>query len=154
MIITRYLSGLLAIALLAAACDDDDNKDADPKRAELGLQMRATTTQSQIDAGRAQETGLIFTGVWLGVSEIELETEDENIREAQGQDDDDDIEFEGRYTVDLIQGTSSTDFGLADILPGVYEEIEFELNRIIGDTASILITFEKPQDGADPLRVE
>lgn len=153
----KHILGVLALALLATACDDDgDDANVEPEEARVGLEMRATTTLSQINAaGRTAETGLIFTQVLLGAKEIEFETSDENAREDEdGEGDDDDIEFEGRYTVDLINGTSTPDFGLADILPGVYEEVEFELGRIIGDSASIYIEFDRPQDGGDPIRVE
>jgi hypothetical protein len=53
----KNLFGLMAIAALAIACDDDDNNNATIVDARVGVEMRATTMQSQIDAsGRTQET--------------------------------------------------------------------------------------------------
>jgi hypothetical protein len=76
--------------------------------------------------------------VLLGVTELEFETSDAALQ------DDDDIDFESRYVVDLINGTSTPDFGIADIKPGVYEEIEFEVAGLLDDGASVFIAFDRP----------
>lgn len=87
----------------------------------------------------------------VGVKELEFE--------AVGQEDDDDseeecdslemedhdegeLEFEGEFAVNLLNGTSTPDFGIAQIVPGVYLEIEMELAPVLpsGNTIQIRAT--------------
>lgn len=56
--------------------------------------------------------------------------------------------------VDLIHGTSTPDFGVAEILPGLYEEMEIEIGPVLDGGKSVLIAFEIPRQDAEPLRVE
>jgi len=69
-------------------------------------------------------------------------------------DSDFDIEFEGRFVVDLIAGTSNPDFGIADVYPGVYKEIEVKLEPILEGGYSIYIEFTYDIDGSDPVTIQ
>lgn len=73
-----------------------------------------------------------------------------------GFDDSDfDIEFEGRFVVDLIAGTSTPDFGISDAIPGVYREIEVRVEPILEGGNSIYIEFTyKETPEAEPLTVQ
>lgn len=69
-------------------------------------------------------------------------------------DDQDEIEFHGEFVVDLINGTSTPDFGIADVVPGVYKEIKIKLSPILEDGNSIFISFEYQPESGDPFTVE
>ncbi|HET9487617.1 MAG TPA: hypothetical protein VFO54_09285, partial [Chryseosolibacter sp.] len=127
----KTIYGILFVsALMLSSCNEDNT----PGAARVEVEMKATSSLSKISAsGRGMATGLIFRQVVLGVTELEFETLEENEAEdvTDGQDGDDDgendneeIEFDGPFEVDLIAGTSTPDFGVANIAPGIYEEME------------------------------
>ena len=86
-------------------------------------------------------SGLVFSEILIGVTELEFETLEEDQREEEddaydgdhrdGEMENEEIEFEGEFVVDLIHGTSTPDFGIADILPGLYEEMEIEIGPVL-----------------------
>jgi hypothetical protein len=129
---TKKLFGcLLLFAIVISACSSDPQLDG------VKLKIKAITSQSSIN-GRTSATGLTFTEVKLGVSEIEFEMEDDD-----DDDDSEEVEFEGAFTVDLIAGTSNPSFGLGEVASGVYDEIEIELAPVMADGNSIFISFIK-----------
>lgn len=142
----------LGLSLILQGCSNNE-----PGLAQVNLQMEATTALSTINpGGRVAATGLVFTDVLLGVTEIEFETEEEDNSEANddfedsdedGEDDNEEIEYKGNYVVDLIAGTSTPDFGTADIAPGIYDELEVELGPILDGDLSIFVAFEYTPDG-------
>jgi len=80
---------------------------------------------------------------------------DDDSDDSSSDDDSDfDIEFEGRFVVDLIAGTSNPDFGIADVYPGVYKEIEVKLEPILDNGNSIFIEFTYQVDGSDPVIIQ
>lgn len=103
-------------------------------------------------------TGLEFTDVIIGVAELEFETLEENDAEdsgdgiedndGDGEDDNEEIEFEGEFTVDLITGVSTPDFGETTIAPGLYEEMEMELEPFLEGGLSMFVAFNYTPDGA------
>lgn len=152
---------LMGLTGALVSCSDQ----APPAAANVNLQMKATTTLSKINAsGRSLGTGLLFQEVLLGVTELEFETQEENQSEEDhdavdgkdqnGEDENEEIEFKGNFVVDLIRGTSTPDFGVADILPGVYEEIEIELGPVMENGNSIFIAFELPRAGEESVKIE
>lgn len=130
---------VLAIAgLMVAACD---SSSSDPKLEGVKMQMKAVASSSTIN-GKTSATGLTFTEVRLGVEELEFETDLEDSEEDNsGEDDSEKVEFEGPYTVDLINGTSNPSFGLTDVAGGVYDEIEIDVEPVMEDGNSIFIRF-------------
>jgi hypothetical protein len=130
---------VLAIAgLMVAACD---SSSSDPKLEGVKMQMKAVASSSTIN-GKISATGLTFTEVRLGVEELEFETDLEDSEEDNsGEDDSEKVEFEGPYTVDLINGTSNPSFGLTDVAGGVYDEIEIDVEPVMEDGNSIFIRF-------------
>lgn len=145
------LAVILGLSLVIQSCSNNE-----PGLADVRLEMKATTGLSTIN-GRMAETGLVFTDIMVGVTEIEFETKEENEYEDgddyededdDGEDDNEEIEFEGKYVVDLIAGTSTPDFGIADIKPGLYEEIEIEMGPILDGGLTIFIAFDYTPDGA------
>ncbi|MFQ3213552.1 MAG: hypothetical protein ACI9C9_001082 [Marivirga sp.] len=129
---------LFAAGIFLQSCSED----IDPSAAQVRLEIKAQTALSTIN-GRTTNTGFVFKEVLLGVTEIEFETLEEDAKEdAEGEDEADEIEFEGEFIVDLINGTSTPDFGIADIVPGIYEEMEIEMAPILNGGFSIFVSFE------------
>ncbi len=152
---------LMAFGLILESC----NKNNDPGLANVKMEMKATTALSSINpGGRTTATDLVFTEVKVGVTEIELETLEENQAEdsgeiddedGDGEDDNEDVEFEGQFTVDLLTGISTPDFGVANIAPGVYEEIEMDLEPIMAGGLTMFVAFDYTPAGAtSPVRYE
>jgi len=129
---------LLAGALLVGACGND------PAVQGINLEMKATSTLSAFKSksGRTSATGLQFTEVIVGIHELEFETEAEDLEEDNsGEDPSDEIEFKGPFVVDLINGTSTPDFGLGNLQPGMYDKIEIEMGPVLQDGSTIRIGF-------------
>ena len=158
---TTILTLFIGFAMVMQRCNNND-----PALSDINLTMKATTSLSTINSsGRVMNTGLVFTDVVIGVTEIEFETfeedeaeENEEIEDDEdgaGEDDNEEVEYEGNYIVDLIAGTSTPDFGVVDIAPGIYEEMEIELNPILEGGLSMFVAFDYTPDGAtDPVRYE
>lgn len=157
----KTILGVFAVGSILFSCSDDAGT---PGTAGVQLQMKATASLSKISAsGRSMATGAIFRQVLLGVTELEFESADENNMEAENDAHDGDgdgeaanekVEYHGSYVVDLIKGTSTPDFGIADLLPGTYEEMEINIGPVLDSGKSILVAFDIPRDGADTLKIE
>jgi hypothetical protein len=154
------LTLFIGLVMIMQSCSTND-----PALSDIKLEMKATTALSTINpSGRLANTGLVFTEVVIGVTEIEFETFEENEAEdsgeiedndGDGEDDNEEVEYEGNYVVDLIAGTSNPDFGQADIAPGIYEEMEIELSPILEGDITMFAAFDYTPDGAvDPVRYE
>lgn len=154
----KVLLMLIMGSLWLVGCSDD------PATEGVNIQMKAVTNLSTINNGRTNATELEFNEVLLGVRELEFETLEEDDQENSdddsdgedddGEDDNEEIEFKGSYVVDLINGTSTPDFGLATLQPGVYEEIEIELGPVLPNNNSVFIAFTYTPDGGTPVQVE
>jgi hypothetical protein len=157
---STVLTFLVGLALSIQSCNNNA-----PGLANVNMEMKAVTAASTIAGGRVTANDIVYTQVLIGVTEIELETleeneaEDkgdvENDKDGDGEDDNEDIEFKGEYTVDLIAGTSTPDFGDTDIAPGLYEEIEIDLAPIMADGNTMFIAFDFTPTGASaPVKYE
>jgi hypothetical protein len=139
---------MFALVLLAAmmwSCSDD------PAIQGVDFKMKATTTSSTINAGgREMNSTYTFQEALVGVREVEFENDSDD----DSGDDDFEIEFEGRYVVDLIAGTSTPDFGISSIDPGLYNEVEIELGAFLEDGNSLFVSFTYQPDAGDPVQVE
>ena len=151
---TVVVTLFIGFTVVMQSCNNND-----PGLSDIRLEMKATTALSTINSsGRVMNSGLVFTDVVIGVTEIEFETFEEDEAEdndGDGEDDNEEVEYEGEFVVDLIAGTSTPDFGEATIAPGIYEEMEIELSPILEDGNSVFVAFEYTPDGvADPVRYE
>lgn len=153
---TTVFAFLIALCMILGGCTEGDA----PAAARVQLEMKASTSVSKISSsGRSMASGLVFREILVGVTELEFETVEEDQREEEddahdGEREDEDIEFEGQFVVDLIHGTSNPDFGIAEIVPGLYEEMEIEIGPVLDGGKSVLIAFEIPRQDADPLKFE
>lgn len=158
---TTFFAFVTACWMVLGGCTESDA----PATAKVQLEMKASTSLSKISSsGRSMASGLVFSEILIGVTELEFETLEEDQREEEddahdgedhdGETENDEIEFEGEFAVDLIHGTSTPDFGIAEILPGLYQEMEIEIGPVLEGGKSVLIAFEIPQQDADPLKFE
>ena len=150
--ITLVSALAISVSLIQSCDDSSDDNNPITNEAQANFEMRAVTTQSNLSPveGRVTATGYTFTEVIAGVTEIELETLEEKNQEAANgyEDEDDEIEFEGNFIVNLLTGTSDPDFGLSEILPGIYEEVEVSFENILEDNNSLIAKFYKVTDGS------
>ena len=89
---------------------------------------------------------LTIDEAYIGVHEIEIETEIEMETEHEEGESEIEIEYEyefeyeGDYTVDLLTGESTPEFGFSALEPGIYNEVEAEISPILdGGTKSVSI---------------
>ncbi len=162
----------LTVVLLVTSCSDNNDTAS---LANVKVKMKATTAVSSIDPGaRIMASDFVYTEALVGVTKIELESLEESQMEKSGDKDDDhnddgyddhnddgyddhddEIEFKGKFVVDLLRGTSTPDFGAANIVPGVYEEIEIDLNPIMDGELTMFIAFDyTPGGAAEPVKYE
>lgn len=153
---------IMAFMAFLSSCNSDNDE---PSLSRVQLEMKATTSLSTIaTSGRMMSTGLIFDEVLVGVTELEFETFEENETEQEsddldgddgdGEDENDEVEYKGDFTVDLLNGTVTPDFGFADVVPGIYEEIEIEMGPVLEGGNSIFVAFRYPTGNGDTLNVE
>ncbi|MCU0357875.1 MAG: hypothetical protein MUE95_09865 [Cyclobacteriaceae bacterium] len=140
---------VLAFFMLAmvaiSGCDDSNSLDQGVK-----FKMKATTSGSQINpSGRTSGTSYTFEKAMVGVRKVEFENDDDD-----DNDDDFEIEFKGRYVVDLIAGTSNPEFGISQIDPGLYNEIEIELGQFLEGGNSVFVALTYQPSSGDPVKVE
>lgn len=126
--------------LMIQACGEDEDL---PTNAQASFEMKAVSNTSTLANGRVEAVGYTFTEVFAGVTEIEFETlEEEEEEEANGgESEDEEVEFEGNFVINLLTGTSDPDFGLAELLSGVYQEVEMEFDNILEGEKTIVVNF-------------
>lgn len=157
----KYLQVVLALFLVIfiSACEGDDITES-----RLRVEMKATSSSLVASNGRTMETEIEFTEILIGVTEIELEFEDEDYDDSDDSDyddgdddiddDDDEIEFEGEFVIDLLNGTSTPDFGIATIIPGIYEEIEIEMEPILENGTTLFVAFNFTNADGETINIE
>ncbi len=175
------LAILLLIGLLIVSCNDSGDPSLANVRVEMKAVSNLGQLNA---SGRVMAANVTFQEALVGVTEIEFESfesgddhgnddlnddsnddgSDDRIAGSSSGDDDgddegenddeDEIEFQGQFVVDLINGTSTPDFGIADVVPGLYKEIKIKISPILEDGNSIFISFEYQPDVGDPVTVE
>lgn len=132
-------------AVMIQSCGEDENI---PKDAQASFEMRAVTGSTTSPNGRVASTGFTFTEVFAGVTEIELETLEEDLEEEEnGEDENEEVEFEGNFIINLLTGTSEPDFGLSELLAGVYQEVEIEFENILEGDKTLIVNFNFIAEG-------
>lgn len=159
---------VITLSLLLGSCGDS----VDPNMADVQMKMKAISDMGSFDAsGRVLDNHITFNQVLLGVTEIEFESmvgdhdddgddhdsddsDDDSMDDNDDEDSDYEIEFEGKFIVDLIAGTSTPDFGISDVMPGTYKELEVKLEPILDDGNSIYIELTYQPEGSDPVIIQ
>ena len=158
---TPLMAMLVVIGLVLGSCSD--NNETTNAGIKLDIVVKSTTGKIN-SSGRTKASELEFNTILLGLTELELETSEENEQEeieddadggdGDGEKEDEEIEFEGAFVVDLIAGTSTPDFGIAEVIPGTYEEIELELGPILEGGNSLFISMTYTPEGGTPITIE
>lgn len=105
---------------------------------KLKFELADTTHNDSTDCDDDRE------GSNSGPSRIE-NGDDGDDEDDEGDDDGDDdndstkLEFKGAFIVDLLNGTSTPDFGIEQVVPGVYSKIKIKLSPILPDSNSIFV---------------
>ncbi len=154
--VAKALTILMVLLALVSSCDNSD----DPVLAEVSLEMKARTDLFGINTGgRVAGDTLIFHEALIGVTELEFENEEEEANEMgsdslEVEDEEEELEFEGAFIVDLLNGTSIPDFGIASVIPGIYTEIEADLEPILSDGNTVFIRATYQPEGGEPISLE
>ena len=145
---------LLSASLVFQSCDNG----VDPAMTQTEMTFKAVTSQNTINSnGRTEVTGLEFTSALLGVTEIEIEgpeseeVEDGEEESEEGEEEENEIEYEGEFVIDLLNGTSTPDLGVAELPAGNYTELEVEMSPILEDGNTLFLAFNFIPDGASDL---
>lgn len=143
---TILITLVAIVAFMAQSCGEDANL---PTEAQASFELRAVTTSSSTTGGRIANSGYTFTEVFAGVTEIELETLEEDLDEEEnGESEDEEVEFEGKFVINLLTGTSDPDFGLAELVSGIYQEVEVEFDSILEGNNTLIVNFNFIPEGA------
>ena len=102
----------------------------------ITLKIKGISTLPLLKKSTAVE-GYTFSEALMGIKEIEIEAESAD--DESDDYDDMEYEFEGKYVIDLLTGTSSPDLGLADLQPGTYNELEAETAQILDGGNTLIV---------------
>lgn len=95
------------LVLLGTSCSKDETSNQGGYNLRIGDTLNKRSTGIQVNSAVAY------------LEEVELEKE-------VGDDDELEIDIEGRFTVDLLTGTSNPEIPTTQIEPGTYHELELE----------------------------
>ncbi len=140
--------GFIAMSVFwFTSCNSDETTN-------ISLEIKAVSEYNNINSGgRVEVSDLTFTSILIGVTELEFESETEDENEVDGVEFEEELEYEGEFVIDLISGTSTPEFGLADVNPGDYNEFEIELAPLIEDLHSVKIEGTYiPSGGSNPVQ--
>lgn len=132
--IYKFFFFLVIAGILISSCED--NEPAPPKL-EFGFIAQAANINlngTNTSGNSAEEGAFTYNEALMGMTELELEMDDDS-----GNGDDDEVEFEGEYTVNLLTGTTEPALGPSAIKPGVYEELEMEIEPVLTNGHSFFI---------------
>ena len=126
------LTMLLGVIVALTACEDDGQMNHESK---MSLGFQAVESSSML---KATDT-LVFDSAMVGIKDIEIEREEETDDDSMEMDDRDEIEyeFEGPYQINLLAGTKIPE--LANVEPGIYNELEAELAPVLENNRSLYI---------------
>ena len=122
MRIIKTLGLYLVPILFLLGCDTAENLDG-----TVSLRFSPTSSLQKITDGTLE-----LTKVKILLRDIKLEMEDGNENEGEGEQDDNDAYtvIVGPIVVDLNLDGTSTNFAVANVPPGLYEELKFEVHKI------------------------
>ena len=109
------------------------------KSADTGIALSFKGETSALKS-TSNSGSFTFSEAMIGVHEIEIEMETEEEDGESEMETEIEYEFEGPYAVDLLSGVSDPEIGLAELIPGNYNELEAEISPILdGGTKSVII---------------
>lgn len=117
---------IVSFAILFYSCQD--NSPSNKGKVKLSFIAKVST-----DLKSGLVGGLTIQEALIGVEKIEFELLHED------ESGDDDIIFPGPFKIDLLSGFSSPLIAISNIEPGIYEEIEFETEKVLTGGKSVFI---------------
>lgn len=150
-IMKKILNLMLAITIVLAASCNKTNLDTG-----IALSIKGTTTlsakgmsaSSPVTKSAAVE-GFTFSEALMGIKEIELKRKEEHFRDSvmvHNPMNKHKFNFEGKYVIDLLAGTSTPDLGFTNFIPGTYNKFESETAKLLdgGKSISVKGTYTNP----------
>jgi hypothetical protein len=132
---------LLALAFGLAACDDDEPRDT----VALSLSAKAVVSAARADGD------ITVNRARLIVEELELDTDDDDSASRDedpddSEDSDDSTEFEtGPILLELVLDGSVNEVLVSNIPAGIYDEVEFEIDKLDDDEPEDVDVLDDPQ---------
>lgn len=123
------LAASLGLIVLFMACEDEEQSN----NAQISLGFEALQMKDML---KSTDT-IVFDSAMVGISEIEIESEQEAENDDDNGDDEMEYEFEGPYQLNLMAGTKLSE--VVEMEPGVYTELEAEIEPVLDDGHSIYI---------------
>jgi hypothetical protein len=126
-------AGLLL--MIAASCSKNNSDTG------IALSFKGVTTLSSTAKSASVVSPYSFTEALMGIKEIEIKRKEEHLHDTLTPRDTlkHNFDFKGKYLIDLLTGTSTPDFGLANFVPGTYNKFESETARLIDGGKSISV---------------
>ncbi|TAL71414.1 MAG: hypothetical protein EPN88_05650 [Bacteroidetes bacterium] len=143
---------MLAIIVIIAASCSKNNTDTITGTG-IGVSFKAVTTLGSSSSSAVSKSisvvGFTFSEALIGIKEIELKREEEHFSDSAMVHDSlnkHKFDFDGKYLIDLLTGTSTPDIGFTNFVPGTYNKFESETARLIsgGKSISVKGTYTDP----------
>ncbi|GAA4845923.1 hypothetical protein [Algivirga pacifica] len=139
---------LVSAAALSAAlfsCEGTENLDG----GNTAISFKGTGSALTLSNARMANTTMIsITEAQMGLKAIEMEAEWE-VEDDMGNEMEyeKEYEFEGAYTLDLVAGTASPELPLSMVEPGLYNEVEVEIDNVLEGEHSVIFkgTYESAE---------
>jgi hypothetical protein len=106
----------------------------------IALSMKGITTLPLLKKSE-MITGYTFTEALMGIKEIEIKRREEHFHDSLTVRDTlkHKYDFDGKYLIDLLAGTSTPELGFSNFVPGSYNKFESETDRLIDGGKSISV---------------
>ncbi len=120
--------------LFFISCNDDDPAT----KSTFSIQQKQLLKKSSITNKKATAIlpgTFVFSKVLMGVSKIEFEKKfEKNDVEMESE-----IEYKGNFEFNVLNGTSTPSLPPVDLEPGIYHELEFNVDTVLSTGNSIEI---------------
>ncbi len=110
------------------------NKDDHDGRTGVRLIFKSSSTSDLKSASVTDIDTVVFTEALIGVEKIKFKPFGEDDDDGMGK-----IVFNGPFAIDLLTGDSDPAVNWEEVEPGLYKEIEFETEDILGDDMAVII---------------
>ncbi|MCF6222677.1 MAG: hypothetical protein L3J34_03000 [Flavobacteriaceae bacterium] len=118
------------------SCNNEDPSS----QSTFSMQQKTVLRKSSIANKQGTSNALIgtltFSKVLVGVSKIKFEKE----FEMDDDENEEEMEYRGAYTFDVLNGTSTPAVLPIEMTPGLYHEIEFDVDNVLSSGNSIEIS--------------
>ncbi len=128
------ITSLFMVFFISCNTDDPNSKMT------FSIQQKTVLRKSTVNNKQANVNALVgtftFSKVLVGVSKIKFETEFET-DDIEGEDE---IEYNGSFEFDVLNGTSTPAVLPIEMAPGLYHELEFNIDNVLSSGNSIEVS--------------